>query len=227
MTSLRVLFTVLSILVATATLQAESAPPNLSEAIAAQQRLIAADPGNADLYNDLGNLLYLGNRSQEAEEAYEASIQLDPELVSVHYNFALLLQQTNRPRRAEREYQKVLKSDVQHAWAHYQTGVLLAKRGRRSAAIQSYARAMRLDARLTDPAFNPHILENSLASSAVLRAYSDLSSAALAPRVYENPGNVTSILLAAQEGMPRPERKLKRQSQRKQRRQAKKSGSDS
>lgn len=226
MKSLRALCAALPILIATSALRAETVPLNLPQAIAAQQRVIDANPGDAALYNDLGNLLYLDSRNEEAAEAYEAGILVDPALVSLRYNFALLLHQTDRPRRAEKEYREVLKIDPRHAWSHYQMGVLLAQRGRRSAAIQSYARAMRLDARLTDPAFNPHILENSLASSAVLWAYSDLSSAALAPRVYENPGNVTSILLAAQEGMPRPERKLERKLQRKQRRRAKKAESE-
>lgn len=205
-----------------ARLEAEAPPLKLAEAIAAQQRLIDESPSNAGLYNDLGNLLFLDGQTRAAEEAYETSLELDPELVSTRYNLALLLQQTDRPRRAEREYRKVLKAEPQHAWAHYQSGVLLARRGKRSAAIQSFARSMRLDARITDPAFNPHIVENTLASSAVLRAYGDLSSAALAPRVYQNPGNVTSILLAAQAGAPRPEKRHQRRLERKQRRQERK-----
>ena len=215
------IISILSALIGTGGLQAEPLPLNLAEAIEAQQRLIDRSPANASLLNDLGNLLLLDGRMPDAAEAYEASIQLDPDLVSARYNFGLLLQQSDRPRRAEREYRRVLKADENHAWAHYQTGVLLARRGKRGAAIHSYARAMRLNPRLTDPAFNPHIVENTLASSAILWAYSDLSSAALAPRVYENPANVTSILLAAQAGMPRPEKKLTRRSERKRSRREK------
>ena len=131
-------------------------------------------------------------------------------------------QQSDRPRRAEREYRNVLKADELNSWAHYQTGVLLAQRGKRAAAIRSYARGMRLNPRLTDPAFNPHIVENTLASSAILWAYADLSSAALVPRAYEDPASVTSILLATQAGMPRPEKRLQRRDERRQRRRAKK-----
>ena len=119
-----------------------------------------------------------------------------------------------------------MKAEPRNAWAHYQTGVLLAQRGKRAAAIKSYARAMRLNPRLTDPAFNSHIVENELASSAVLVAYADLSSAALAPRVYENPGTVTSILLAAQAGAPHPEKRLQRRNERKEARRAKKKASN-
>jgi len=204
-----------------AALRAETTPLKLSETIAAQKRLIEQNPDSAALVNDLGNLLLLDGLEQAAEEAYETSLQLDPELISARYNLALLLQQTDRPRRAEREYRRVLKAEPQNAWAHYQMGVLLAQRGKRANAIQSFARAMRLNPRLTDPAFNPHIVENELASSAVLWAYADLSSAALTPRLYENPGNVTSIMLAAQAGMPKPEKRLERQSKRKQQRREK------
>lgn len=203
-----------------ATVEADSVPLNLPESIAAQKRLVDQDPQSAALVNDLGNLLYLDDQTQAAEEAYETSVRLDPELVSARYNLALLFQQTDRPRRAEREYRRVLKAQPDNAWALYQMGVLLAQRGKREAAIQSYAKSMRINPRLTDPAFNPHIVENSLASSAVLWAYSDLSSAALAPRVYENPDNVASILLAAQAGRPRPEKKFERRAERKKRRKA-------
>ncbi|MFQ5526046.1 MAG: hypothetical protein ACE5GX_07255 [Thermoanaerobaculia bacterium] len=201
-------------------------PLNLDDAIIAQQKLIAKHPHNAALYNDLGNLLYLDHRMGEAEAAYTEGLRLDPEQIAVRYNLALLLHESDRPRRAERELRKVVKQSPGHAWGHYQLGVALADRGRRGPAIQSFARSMRLDPRLTDPAFNPHIVENALASSAVLWAYSGLSPASLAPRVYENPEHVTTILLAAQAGKQSPERKVNRQLRREERRRARQAESD-
>jgi hypothetical protein len=59
----------------------------------------------------------------------------------------------------------------------------------------------------------------------VLLAYADLSSAALVPRVYENPRNVTSILIAAQARAPHPEKRYQRRLERKQQRRAKKADS--
>ncbi len=200
---------------------AKVAPLNLPDAIAAQHRLIEQSPEDAGLYNDLGNLFYLADRTEEAEDAYREGIRLDPEFIPIRYNLALLLHQSNRPRRAEQEYRWVLKTMPDHAWSHYQLGVLFYERGRRAAAIRSYARSMRLDPRLTDPAFNPHIVENSLASSAILMAYSDLSAAALAPREYENPGHVTAILIQAPDGRGMLEQKIDKSRERKQRRKAK------
>ena len=211
---------------AAAATAADVTPLNLPAAVAAMQRLVERTTGDAGLYNDLGNLLYLAERLREAEDAYEQGLRIDPDSVSLRYNLALLLHQTDRPRRAENEYRKVLKRDPEYAWSHYQLGVLLARRGRRDSAIHSFARAMRLEPRLTDPAFNPHIVENSLASSSILWAYSNLSPAALAPRVYENPAHVTSILLAAQEGKRTPETKVERKLRREQRRRARQKPAD-
>lgn len=181
-----------------------SPPLHLSDAIAAQRRLVEESPQDANLANDLGNLLYLEGEYQSAEDEYRRSLNLEPDLASAHYNLALLLHHTGRPRKAEQHLQRVVKLDPQHAWGHYQLGIVRAERGRRSSAIKSYARAMRLDSRLTDPAVNPHIVENSLASSAVVFAYSDLSPAALAPRAYQNPNRVTDLLVNAADQRPAP-----------------------
>lgn len=227
MKSKRLVLAAVAMAALAAPLAAEMAPLDLDAAIEAQSRLIEQNPGNASLYNDLGNLLYSDDRPAAAQDAYRQALELDPSMVSVRYNLALLLHQSGRTRRAEREYRKVVKESPEHAWAHYQLGVLLADRGRRGPAIKSFARSMRLDPRLTDPAFNAHIVENSLASSAILRAYADLSSAALSPRVYENPEAVTTILLAVQAGQGAPEKKIgkklrreRRQQRREERREA-------
>jgi hypothetical protein len=52
-----------------------------------------------------------------------------------------------------------------------------------------------LEPRLTDPAYNPHILDNHLTASATLRAYADLSSADLVPRTYEAPRRIAGLLV--------------------------------
>lgn len=181
---------------------AEPPQMTLRRAIASHQRLIDRNPSNAGLYNDLGNLLILDDRPAEAEEAYENSLRMDPELTSARYNLGLLLLQSDRKRRASRAFHQVLRNEPQHAWAHYQLGVVRASRGRRSSAIKSFARALRLDSDLTDPAVNPHIVDNPLASSAVLVAYADLSPAALAPRSYQNAGRVTRLLVPEIESAP-------------------------
>jgi len=188
----------------------DTPPLNLSDSIRAQQRLVDRRPQNPGLVNDLGNLLYLDSRLDEAEDAYRRSLELNPDYISARYNLALLLQKTERYRRAAKEFKRVIRLDPQHSWSHYQLGVLQARGGKRGAAIKSYARSMRLDVRLTDPAVNPHIVENDLASSAILFAYSDLSSASLAPRAYENPSRITDFLVNSQDLRPAPAKPVKK-----------------
>jgi tetratricopeptide (TPR) repeat protein len=167
----------------------------LPEAVVNQQNLVEENPDDANLLNDFGNLLLLVDRSADAEEAYLEAIALDPELSSARFNLALLLHQTQRPAKARRELAKVLEIEPEHAWAHYQLGVLNAERGRRSLAIRNYARALRLEPRLTDPAYNPHIVDNNLASSAILKAYADLTSVDLVPRTYEEPRRIAGLFI--------------------------------
>ena len=167
----------------------------LPEAIESQRALIETRSGNASLHNDLGNLLLLVGDELEAENAYHQALFLEPELVSAHFNLGLLYQQTYRLKRAQREFDEAIRLQPDHAWSHYQLGVLYALQSRRNAAIKSYARAFRLDSRLTDPAFNPHILDNSLAASATLEAYADVSSADLVPRTYESPRRIAGLLV--------------------------------
>ena len=167
----------------------------LAETIEAQEALIERRPNLAKLHNDLGNLFLLVGNPSEAEASYRRAVSINPDLASAHFNLGLLLQQTLRSSKAAREFKQTTSLQPNHAWAHYQLGVLKAERGRRDSAIKSYARALRLDPRLTDPAYNPHILDNNLAPSATLAAYADDSSADLVPRTYESPRRIAGLLV--------------------------------
>ena len=158
----------------------------LQRALRKQQRLIAATPEDATLWNDLANLLMLGERAAEAEDAYKKSLEIDPELVTARYNLALLYQETHRAARSKRQLNRVLKHHPNHAWARYYLGVAHAEGGQRKAAIREFARAIRLEPDLTVPEVNPHVFDNPYLADAALRAYADTQGAELAPRLYEN-----------------------------------------
>ena len=180
-------------LIAVAALAAQ--PSNLDRALEAQARLVSASPREAGLLIDFGNLLDLAGRTEEAEAAYREAASQAPDDVTPRYNLALLLHETGRPRAALREVQAVLKTEPDHAWAHYHAGMLFDERKKRSRAIHHYAQAISLDSRFKDPRFNPHIIENRLADSAQILAYSWTSAAALAPRSYDHPNRVAGLLL--------------------------------
>ena len=188
---------VLAVTVISPALRAQT---NLSEAIRFHRAAAEDHPEDAKILNDLGNLLVLAEAYDEAADSYRQALTLAPESVPVLYNFGLLYQQTENPAKARRTFRRVLEISPEHAWSHYQLGVLLASQDKRAAAIRRFAVALRLQPRLTDPAYNPHILDNTLAADATLRAYANLSPAALAPRLYEHPRQVADLLI------PLPER---------------------
>lgn len=176
---------------------AATPPTNLPQALEAQRRLVADHPADAAAQNDLGNLLLLAGDEGGAEAAYRRAIELAPDRASFHYNLALLLQQTDRPRRAFAHYRRVVELDPTNAWASYQLGVLNEARGRRGAAIEWYGRAFRLDPDLAFPDVNPHVIESELITEAMLRGYRPGTVEPVAPRIYEEPGRISSLLVTS------------------------------
>jgi hypothetical protein len=188
-----ILVATLAVLVAIAAVAA--VPPNLTKAIQAQQKLAAERPNDASVFNDLGNLWLLVPRLDEAEAAYRKAVELDPEKASAHYNLGLLLQQRGELREAMKHYRRAVEIEPEHAWAHYQIGTLQERGGQESRAIDSYARAFMLDPQLAFPEVNPHIVENSLVTEAMLRAYKGDFVPPQAPKVYEDPSRIAALLV--------------------------------
>ncbi|MDH3743465.1 MAG: tetratricopeptide repeat protein [Acidobacteriota bacterium] len=173
-------------------------PADVQRALVAQRELVEQRPHRPGLWNDLANLLVLAGLPEEAEEAYRRSLELEPDAVSARYNLALLQQETGQTNKSKRTLKQVLKTSPDHAWSHYHLGVAYADTGNRNSAVKHYANAVRLEPRLTDPAFNPHILDNDLAPQAVLKAYSDLPAAELAPRIYANRARVVQAMIGTE-----------------------------
>lgn len=185
----------LVLLLAVLSLAPIAAQPGLRDAIRSYRQEAARNPTDPEVLTDLANLLVLTGGTVEAEEIYRRVLELDESRVNARYDLALLLHQTGRHRPARREQLKVLELEPDHAWAHYQLGTLAAEAGERAKAIKYYSRAFTLEHRLTQASFNPHVLDNKLAIEAVMKAHSAPSSAALAPRHYEQPRRIAKLLL--------------------------------
>jgi len=177
-------------------------PPNLDRAIAAQEALVAENPSDAQARNDLGNLLVLDGRSADAEEAYRNALELTPGLASAHYNLGLLLAQRGDRKEAAEQFQAVLAADPDHAWAHYQLGAIYDAQGSTKRAVKQYAKAFRIDPQLAFPEVNPNVIENDHVTEALLIAYRDLPAAAEAPKTYERPSRIVSLMVQDQETEP-------------------------
>ena len=181
-----------------------ASPPNLHEALRAQQAEANLHPNDPEIMNDLGNLLVLAGSLDQAEEAYRRSLEIDPDNVTTRYNLALVLMEQGRDKLATKELQHVLDLDPAHAWACYQLGTISASLGRRSKAVAYYTRALTLNPELASPAVNPHILENHYVTESQLRRYLANLEAAQAPRLYQRPEQVTELLIPPVETEVRP-----------------------
>ncbi|HVG10689.1 MAG TPA: tetratricopeptide repeat protein [Thermoanaerobaculia bacterium] len=182
-------------------------PPNLSKALEAQRRLVTEKPQDAAVHNDLGSLLLLAERTEEAEAAYRRAIELDPDKVSALFNLAQLLQQRKEKREALRLYDRVVELQPNHAWAHYQIGTLHEGWGQESRAVEHYARAFALDPQLAFKEVNPHIVENTLVTQAMLRAYDQSPGPSQAPRYFEDRDRIVNLLVP----LPLPEAQQEKQ----------------
>jgi len=189
-----------------------AAPPNLPKALAAQRQLAAQNPTDAGVQNDLGNLLLLAHRTGEAEAPYRRALELDPKRTSSLFNLGLLEQDQGRLKEARQHFEQVVAIEPQHAWANYQLGSIDEAEGRKPAAIDEYAKAFALDPQLALPDVNPHVVGSKLVTESMLRAYRQSAMPAQAPKSYEQPGRIASILVGtppgqdqmagAQEGAP-------------------------
>lgn len=189
-------FTV-AVLAALAALAA--APPNLAKALDSQRAIAAENPNDPHVLNDLGNLLLLAGRRDEAESAYRRALEIAPEMTSARYNLGLLLYQTERPKKALAEFKAVADADPDNAWALYQIGAAHDLLGSERKAVELYARAFRVDPQLAFPEVNPHVIDNEHLTQAMLRAYRDFPLAGRAPKSYEQPGRIVSLMISASE----------------------------
>lgn len=187
----------LTLVLAAVSTVAATPPGSLSRAIAAQEALLAASPGDARAVNDHGNLLLLAGREEAAEEAYLRAVELDPHLQSARFNLALLLEQRGELRAAREQLRVVVDALPDHAWAHFQLGRIAERQGRDRDAIKAYATAFHLDAALSFPEVNPQVIDSALVTKALLQTRSDIRMASEAPRMYEQPGRIASLLLPA------------------------------
>ncbi len=172
-----------------------AAPSNLAKTIEAQRHLAKERPNDAGVFNDLGNLLLLVPQPAEAEAAYRRALELDPNRVSALFNLGLLLQQRGELREALPLYQQAAKAEPHHAWARYQMGSIYEVWGQTSKAIDAYAQAFALDPQLAFPEVNPHIVENKLVTEAMLRAYRSDFAPPQAPKIYDDPSRIASLLV--------------------------------
>jgi tetratricopeptide (TPR) repeat protein len=178
-----------------AALSYAAAPKNLDRAIEVQRGLVAQRPADSAAANDLGSLLVLADDLTGAEEAYRSAIAIDGGNAAAHFNLGLLLQKVGDRRGALKEFKRALEIQPRHAWAQYQIGAVYHQQGHESAARKAYAKALALDPALGNPAVNPHLIDNELATSAMLYAYHHYREELQPERQFEEPARIAGVMI--------------------------------
>jgi len=112
-----------------------------------------ARPNNARAFENLGTVLMVERRIEEAIPEYRQAVALDPDFVSARNNLANALSQTQRHEEAIGHYAEVLRVDPLHPEAHINRAHAFDRLGRTREAIEAYRAATRLDPTKVTPKF--------------------------------------------------------------------------
>lgn len=125
----------------------EAAAPPLNVArVTELERRAKAEPGNADIRVELGNLYMDARRYDLAMPWYEGALQIDPRNVNASTDLAVCYYNTNQVDRALAQIDKSLAVDPQHVKTLFNQGVIRAwGREDLAGAITSWERVVALD----------------------------------------------------------------------------------
>ena len=153
----------------------------LDDKIREQEKRVEADPKNADLHNDFGNLLAARRFPKEAREQYEIAMQLDSHHFLAPYNLGLLWETLGDTGQAISAYEKSVERNRGFPPSRFRLGRLYEKRGSQDKAIEQYSRALQIDPGMRDPRRNPLIVDTRLLDRVSVENYSrDLAAASMA-----------------------------------------------
>lgn len=167
----------------------------LERAIAEQRALVVSRPQDATVQDDLGHLLSMQGDLAGAEAAYREAIALDPAAAAPHFHLGVLLERAEKSRAALKEYKNAIELDPKHAWALYEAGSIYDRWRIDSRAKRYYGEALMLDPTLSDPLVNPHILENRLATQAMIYGYRKYSKEISAPKEFHEPARIAALMI--------------------------------
>ena len=143
----------------------------LDDRIVEEEKRVEADPENADLRNDFGNLLAQRRFVEDARMQYERALDLDDSHFLAAYNLGLLWETEGKYSKAVSAYRKSISRRPGFPASHFRLGRLYERRGMDALAVKEYAKSFRLDARMRDPRHNPLIVDTRLLERASLVNY--------------------------------------------------------
>lgn len=118
------------------------------------KKAIAFQPGNAELYNNLGLVLQGMGKIKEAVEYFQKAISLEPNLADAYYNLANICREIGDIDKAIIYYQKATQLDNENYDAYVNLGIALKETGNLDEAIHSYQKALKLNPESADAYVN-------------------------------------------------------------------------
>lgn len=101
-------------------------------------------PGDADLQNTHGLVLYKLNKTDDALAAFQNAAQLQPSFAEAHYNLGEVYDRLNRENEATASYKEAMRQNPQLAEPYYGLGVMAYNRERYGESVDFYQKAIEL-----------------------------------------------------------------------------------
>jgi len=121
----------------------------LREEIKGRRAMLAKDPGNVALRDDLAVMLAESGNPAAAVEEFSATLRLKPDSAAARYNVGAALLRSGRSDQAKRYFEDALRADPSHVLANYNLALVLQSGGDLPGAIRHYQSA--LDGAPDDP----------------------------------------------------------------------------
>jgi tetratricopeptide (TPR) repeat protein len=116
----------------------------LPEEIRGRQMMLAKDPGNVALHDDLALMYVEAGRTASAIEEFKASLKLRPDSAAARFNVGAAFLAAGDRGSARPYFEQTLEADPNHAVAHNHLGALLQAAGDVPGAMVHYRRALEL-----------------------------------------------------------------------------------
>jgi tetratricopeptide (TPR) repeat protein len=118
---------------------------DLQAAVAEYRTLVAAEPGNAEAFYNLGTALKQQDDFAGAEQALLEAVRLEPDLPEAHFTLGVVFWQTRRPEEAAAQFRAALAQKPAYAEAHYMLGTVLRQMGQHEQAMAEFRATLAAD----------------------------------------------------------------------------------
>ena len=138
------------------------------------QRTVAAlraQPRDAALHNQLGQLLLQKGFPKDAEVEFERSVDADRHFYPGWYNLGLIRAANGNTSGARYAFNRAIQYKPGHAAALFQLGMLEEQAHHTPEAVELYAKAFAINHQLLDVRVNPRIVDSKLVDLALLKMY--------------------------------------------------------